>query len=327
MFEMVRVSLRHWVQAFFLALTLYGWYRLYLFVRHFDTGGATPYVPRPESVDAFLPIGALVALKNLVVNGAVDTTHPAALVLFLAIAGSAFLLRRGFCGWVCPVGAVSEGVSRVGAALGGNLSMPPWADRPLRVVKYLILAFFLKLVLLDMPAAAAREFLQSPYYKVVDAKLLDFWLSPGQLTLSFLLILLLLTLAFRNFWCRYLCPYGALLGVLASLGPSEVRRDTSKCTTCRRCSKVCPSGLQVHRKQRVRTPECMGCMSCVSACPQGALEMRVAGRRASESALAGLIVGILFASAIAARLGGYWESGVTYMENAYYIPLRAFISH
>jgi len=285
-------------------------------------------VPRPESVDAFLPIGALVALKNLALNGVMDTTHPAALVLLLAFLGTSFLLRRGICGWVCPAGTLSEAVSMAGERLlGRTLSLPSFLDSTLRLLKYLILLFFLKLVLIDMPAEAAAAFLQSPYYKVVDAKLLDFWLEPGRTTLAFLVVLLVLTLLIRNFWCRYLCPYGALLGILAMLGLAEVRREERTCTGCGRCTHACSAGIEVHTKSRVRTPECMGCMKCITTCRVGALRMSLAGRTLAPATFAALLMLLLFIPVLLAELLGYWHSGVSYAENARYIPLRDLIYH
>jgi polyferredoxin len=321
--------LRVYVQAFFVIFSIYIWYRLYLFVRHFDTGGTTPYVPRPESVDAFMPVGALVALKHLVVNRAIDVIHPAALVIFLAVLTISLLFRRGFCGWICPVGALSEAVGKVGARLfGRNFRLPPAVDVPLRLIKYLILLFFLKLVLIDMPPQAVAAFLQSPYYKVVDAKLLDFWIYPGRNTIIFVSALLLLSMLLRNFWCRYLCPYGALLGILGFIGLTGVRRDVERCNNCKLCTRVCHSSIKVHEKQVVRNPECNACFTCVDACPKGALSMSVTGfLPLRKTAYAALLLGTFFLFVIVAKLTGHWNSGISYHEYAYYIPLRSMISH
>lgn len=71
--------------------------QLGLFVRHFESGGAEAYYPRFPWVEAFLPIGALVSLKNWLVNGVIDPIHPAALVLFLTFLAMALLARKSFC--------------------------------------------------------------------------------------------------------------------------------------------------------------------------------------------------------------------------------------
>lgn len=320
--------LRVYVQAFFVLFSLYVWYRLYLFVRHFDTGGATPYVARPESVDAFMPVGALVALKHLVVNRAIDVIHPAALVILLAVLTVSLLFRRGFCGWICPVGALSEAMGRAGARIfGRNLRLPYVVDILLRSIKYLLMLFFIKIVLIDMNASAVAAFLQSPYYKVVDAKLLDFWIYPGTNTIVFVAALLLLSLAFKNFWCRYLCPYGALLGLLALAGITGVKRDAGRCNGCRVCTRVCQGNIKVHEKQVVRNPECNACFTCVDSCPRGALSVKTGPLPLSKGTYALLMLATFFLFVVVAKLTGHWDSGVSYQEYAYYIPLRSMISH
>ena len=323
-----KLDQRAFVQGFFVVLSLYLWYRFYLFVRHFDSGGAFPYVPRPNGIDAFMPVGALVALKHLVVSGVFDTVHPAALVVFLAVLAVSLLFRRGFCGWICPVGAVSDALGKLGKAIfGRNVNLPPVFDTSLRAVKYLILLFFLKLVLIDMPPQAVAAFLQSPYYKVVDAKLLDFWIHPSSGTVAFVLAMVLLSVMFRGFWCRYLCPYGALLGILALLSPSGIKRDPELCNSCGLCTRACPSRIKVHEKRRVVTPECTACFSCHEGCPRGALSMSIAGTSVSKSTFAALLLLTFFAFVAAAKATGHWESAVTYREYAHYLLLRAMITH
>ncbi len=320
------VALRRYSQIFFVLLSLYLWYKLYLFVRHFDTGGVTEYVPRPQGVDAFLPIGGLVALKHLVINNSFDRTHPVALVSLLAILAVALLYRRAFCSWICPVGALSEAISSFGRRLSLQITPPKFLHYPLLSLKYLLLLFFIKIVI-DMPAEALPAFLNSPYYKIVDAKLLDFWIHPGKLTVTFVLVIMALTVFIRNFWCLYLCPYGALLGILGVLGISRVERDENLCTHCRICELKCPYGIEVHKKQQVRIPECSGCWECVNSCPPRALKFKVAKQPVSYYTFAALVLATFLGILALAKLLGYWNSSVSYAEYAHLLPMRGFISH
>ena len=52
--------------------------------------------------------------------------------------------------------------------------------------------------------------------------------------------LVLLSIPIRGFWCRYLCPYGALLGILSLLSPQKIKRNPTTCIDCGKCAKVCP---------------------------------------------------------------------------------------
>ncbi|MGE5300526.1 MAG: 4Fe-4S binding protein, partial [Acidobacteriota bacterium] len=99
--------LRYAVQAAFLMLTLIAGYQFYNFVLHFKSPG-NPFVQRPPSVDAFLPIAGLISFKHFLFTGSIDPVHPAAFIMFVAIIAVSLLLKKGFCGWICPVGAVSQ---------------------------------------------------------------------------------------------------------------------------------------------------------------------------------------------------------------------------
>ena len=59
--------------------------------------------------------------------------------------------------------------------------------------------------------------------------------------------LVLLSLLIRGFWCRYLCPYGALLGILSLLSPQKIKRNPTTCIDCGKCAKVCPSFIKVDK--------------------------------------------------------------------------------
>ena len=320
-----RQKIRRFVQFGFFVFSIYTWWRFYLFVMHFDRG--TPFVPRPQSIDAYLPIGSLVALKNWVVNGYFDRIHPAGLVIFVSIVLTALLLRRGFCSWVCPVGTLSEWLADVGKRVfGRNFVIGGKADVALRSIKYLILLFFLNAILIGMDRYAVSAFLMSPYWAVADAKLLDFWLKPGTLTVVVTLSLVAASIFVRHFWCRYLCPYGALLGVLAIFSPAGISRDAERCNACRLCDKVCPSHIEVSTKDAVVSEECIACFECVNACPKNALNMRIFRTITPQQYLI-LLLAILFGAVIVAKLTGHWESALRYEDYAKLIPLRDYFSH
>ncbi len=99
--------LRQIVQGGFALFCIYAGYRFYQYYLWASSQSET-YVPKPPSVEAFLPISALVNLKRLVLTGQFDTIHPAGLTIFMAALVIALFLRKGFCGWICPVGFASN---------------------------------------------------------------------------------------------------------------------------------------------------------------------------------------------------------------------------
>jgi polyferredoxin len=310
------------------ALVLYSGYRFYLFTEHFASGARQ--VERPPMVDGFLPIGSLMTLKLWLAEGIFDRVHPAGLVIFASALVMSLLLRKSFCGWVCPVGALSEQVFRLGGRIfGRNLNIPKYVDYPLRSLKYLLMAFFLHVVLVKMDGAAIAAFLNTPYWKIADVRMLHFFTKMSATTMVVLSALMLLSLPFKNFWCRYLCPYGALVGILGCLSPTRITRNEDACIHCERCTRSCPSLLPVGEKKRVRSPECTGCLTCVSNCPaRGALDMALPGRRPIRPMLYAALVTVVFLGIIgAARATDHWHSDVTYEEYKALVPVAGRFEH
>ena len=227
-----------------------------------------------------MPIGALMGWKHFLATGQWDAIHPAAMVI-LAFAGiMSFLFRKSFCSWFCPVGTLSEWLWKAGERLfGRNYRIPAWLDYPLRSLKYGLLLFFVYIIA-RMATADIAHFLQSPYYRMADVKMLHFFTRMSPTTAIVLAALLMLSIFFRNFWCRYLCPYGALMGILALGSPMQIRRNQKPCVQCQRCHQVCPAHLHIHQKERILSPECSGCMDCGMVCPvPDTLVMKPPGRR------------------------------------------------
>jgi polyferredoxin len=272
-------SLRRTIQTAFLLLNLWIGAAFFLFVRHHETGGATPPVARPPGVEGWLPIAALMNLKYTVLTASLPETHVAGLLLLVAFLAMSWLLRKAFCAWLCPVGTISEWLWLGGDALFGRTWLPPrWIDVPLRGLKYLLFGLFAYAVA-SMSASDIRAFLDSPYGVIADVKMLNFFRHLGQTAAAVIGVLLLLSVVVKNVWCRYLCPYGALLGLVALASPVAIRRNAEACIDCAKCAKACPAALPVDRLARVASAECTSCLLCVTACPAaGALDL-VAGRR------------------------------------------------
>jgi len=116
----------------------------------------------------------------------------------------------------------------------------------------------------------------------------------------------------QNLWCRYLCPYGALMGFASMLSPVGIRREPDLCIDCGKCAKACPSALPVDRLITIKSAECIGCMECVAECPAaGALFMAAPRkRRVPAWAIAVGVAGIFLGIVGYARWTGHWGTDV-----------------
>ncbi len=313
------IRYRNIVQTIILLLTLAIGFQFYLYVNQAERHAAFS-IPRPPGVEGFLPIGALMGWKRFALTGKWDPVHPAAMVVLGFAAFLSLFFRKAFCGWFCPVGTLSEGLWRLGRFVTGkNRQLPRNADSWLRLVKYGLLVFF-GWVIVHMDADQISEFIRSPYYRIVDVKMLFFFTHTTRLTLAVLFLLVLLSVLFKNFWCRYFCPYGAFMGLFSFFSPTRIQRDKTRCTHCRGCERSCPAHLPIAEKIHIHSPECTGCMDCISVCPvDGALGMTTMGMlnfRWTAMKL-GLTILILYGGIVfLARITDHWQGNLSDREFA-----------
>ncbi len=307
---------------------LVGWqfYSFYLWALDSNTHS---YITRPPAVEAFLPLGALVSIKRFLLGAEFDTIHPAGLTLFIAALLISLFLRKGFCGWICPIGFASNLAEKFSTKLGILFSLPAWIDIPLLSLKYLLLGFFSYLILWQMSLEGLTDFHNSAYNLISDAKMLHFFLQPSVLAGSIMLGIILFSFVIRNFWCRYLCPYGGLLGILAIFSPFQVKRNEETCIDCKKCDRVCPASITITNRKTVRNAECIGCLECVQVCPaKNCLTLSLPGKKKNTPLLLPiLILGLFFSCTLIAQVIGHWQSAVPTEDFKRYYKMIDDIGH
>jgi polyferredoxin len=310
------------VQYLFLATVVLIGIKFTIFVSQLGNG-IRPTVTRPPGIEAFLPISSLISLKYWLVSGIFNQVHPSGLIILLMALATAVLLKRGFCSWVCPFGLLTEYLNRLHRLIfRKNVKLRAWLDYPLRSLKYLLLAFFLWAILLQMNAASLEYFIYSPYNMVADIKMLHFFTNISRFTLWVLVILVGLSILIRNFWCRYLCPYGALLGVLSFMSLFKIHRNEQTCTQCQKCTRTCPVDIKVHKTLSVISDECHACLKCVAVCPEkDTLYISATNRKAvlKPLAYAAAICLLFIGGSLAGRLTGYWQTTISTNEYLFHV--------
>lgn len=248
--------------------------------------------------DIFLRLDPLVGIAVPVAARAfIVTLIPALAVIFVAT-----LAGRIFCGWICPMGTTLDaigGLARVkrkkpthdpvprsikyillaavlaAALLGANIAF--WAS-PIPLVTRLYTLVLHPASLLSLDGALA---LTAPALQQMGLYDLQYWFPTlrSYHTVWFVAVfwfgLILLECVRPRFWCRYICPAGALLGLVS--GFSSWRRRTSKsCNACGQCAVSCPAGILYPDSSRIdasRTDnsECLTCRVCETACKRNAV--------------------------------------------------------
>lgn len=212
------------------------------------------------------PFGGVVTLYQLFTVGSfVQKISASSLVLMVLVLGLAIFFGPVFCGWVCPMGTIQEWFGKIGKRIFKkryNHFIPKKLDAVLRYLRYGLLAWVIymtamtgKLVFSDI----------DPYYA-----LFNFW--TGEVAIAGLVVLgvtLVGALFVERPWCKYACPYGALLGLTNLFRVFSIRRSESSCISCGLCSKECPMNIDVQHMTNVRNHQCISCMECTSeaVCP------------------------------------------------------------
>ncbi|MBF0625134.1 MAG: 4Fe-4S binding protein [Magnetococcales bacterium] len=235
----------------------------------------------------FLEIDPLTALAGLLTSG----TLYQGLAWSLAILISTLFLGRFFCSWICPLGILNQWLSHFANRRRPVEACQVNAYRPLYRVKYYLLAALLILAaggvlqtgLLDPIALLTRSLtvvlFPALHQAGVGVHLNQPLFHGGVLVAGLFLALLLANRFLTRFWCRVLCPLGALLGVCSGRATLRIRRDVERCSGCRKCLQFCQGGCDPHGELRVS--ECHVCMNCVASCPEGALHYGLAGAASS----------------------------------------------
>jgi polyferredoxin len=310
------------VQYLFLAVTLLIGVQFSIFVSQLEKG-LLPTMTRPPGIEAFLPISSLISFKYWLVSGIFNPIHPSGLIIFLIILSTAILLKRGFCSWVCPIGLLTEYLNRLHRLIfRKDVRIPRWLDYPLRSLKYLLLFFFLWAIIIKMNMRDLDYFIYSPYNMVADIKMLHFFKHISALAFWVLVSLLALSILIRNFWCRYLCPYGALLGGLSFISIFKIHRNENTCTQCRQCTRTCPVDIAVHKTTGVISDECHACLKCVAVCPEkNTLYFSTSTRSGILKPLvyAATICLLFLGGSIIGRFTGHWQTSISNYEYSFHV--------
>jgi polyferredoxin len=255
------IWIRRVVQIFFFALIAL------ISINHSlaDSGSGIPLLAS-ASLHALCPFGGVVTIYQVATVGTfVQKIHESAFVLMAIGFVLAILFGPVFCGWVCPLGTIQEWIAKWGRKLFKrryNHFVPARIDTVLRYARYLVLAW-----VVYVTATSGRLVFADydPYFA-----LFNFW--SGEVAWTALAILGLtfgLSLFVERPWCKYACPYGAVLGLSNLFRVFQIRRAESTCKADGACSIMCPMNIQVDSAKTVRDHQCISCLECTSeaVCP------------------------------------------------------------
>jgi polyferredoxin len=259
-------------------------------------------------MEKFCPFGGLMSFGSKLNIGTMSCSISETQVFIgLGLALMIVFVGKLFCGWLCPVGTVSEWLNKLGVRLGVSFTLKGVLDRILRLGKYVLL-FFAAYITMNSSELWCKKF--CPYFGSVSGFNVDTVLLFSLLAIAAVVIG---SIFIKKFWCKYFCFLGALSNIFAnilitgpiilvylillwvgvqvplfwlllvlvaatalteslrykffSISPFKIQRSTDSCTSCGVCNSHCPEGIEVSEQDPVTHPDCTLCLDCVKSCP------------------------------------------------------------
>ncbi len=211
-----------------------------------------PFLITSTVILGFLMGGFL--CPSLTIQNLIYRYETAYLILFLIPLVITFVFGRVYCGYVCPYGAIQELINVK------NIKIPKKADRYLKYIKYILL-----ITLPVISIIVGYEFgFEAPFKTVFN---FSFLLVPLIITIGFAFI----SIFSNRFFCRYICPYGALMGLISKISLFRLFKDED-CIKCGLCVKACPQGAMCSPGES--KSECIMCGKCIEKCPKDCLKIK-----------------------------------------------------
>lgn len=245
------------------------------------------------------PVNWFLQLDPLVAIATALTTHTLYWPLLWALVTIilTIVFGRFFCGWVCPFGALHQFVGYLGnrrKKTAQKIQLNKY--RKAQCIKYFILIFFLFMAafpslavtlqtgLLDPIPLVTRSFnlLLLPIFDraVSFVSVTARFYEGAWLIFSIFLTAILLNLLIPRFYCRFICPLGALFAVISRFAIWRIGKKQSECSNCRLCDKACEGACEPSGS--IRISECVLCFNCRDDCPDELLAYQTRPSLAGE---------------------------------------------
>jgi Polyferredoxin len=185
------------------------------------------------------------------------------LITALIIMTLTIILGRFFCGWFCTFGAVNDFIYIVSHKLFKiKFRVNKKIDSKLKYIKYVVLLFIVIVIW------TSSSFFDSYSPWSAFAGMDNIPESVVQYTAGFIILALIAigAIFIERFFCRYLCPLGAVFSVVSKLRIFKISKPTDKCGNCRLCTNNCSMGIELYKMDKVGSGECINCFKCIEIC-------------------------------------------------------------
>ncbi len=262
-------------------------------------------IEKASPIHAYCPFGALEGILTYIFSGQfIMKLYRSNFILLAIFTLLTIFFGRVFCGFFCPLWAISERLRSLGRKLWikRDLELPAKLDKYFRYIKYIVLLVIVyfsfretALVFDSYDPFSAFAHLGNEFEELIFA----------YSVLAFVVI----TAFFSKWrWCRYLCPLWAFFWIIKKLNLFKLKRDNNTCISCGICTRSCPANLKIKTEDQITHPDCISCMECVNDCPKNSLDIYILGKKIKKQTFIWLVVGIFFISLGLVTLTPIWQT-------------------
>lgn len=222
-------------------------------IRHQIVGGGPQGAP---PIDSYCVFGGIETLFSWILKGEfLLKTNTSNIILLLATLTITIFMGAVFCGWICPLGAIQEFLNSLGKKIfGKSFNIPEKFDQIMRSSKYILLTL---IVLMTIKTGKL-------WFEGYDPFKAFFHFKFDTLAYIILISFSLLALFIKRFWCKYLCPLGAIIFPLSRFGIINLQKTEDKCNECTHCDTSC--SMDVKPSESISKTECIKCLNCMEKC-------------------------------------------------------------
>lgn len=232
------------------------------------------------------------------------TSYLSQIVGILALFPVTLLFGRFFCGWMCAFGSMGDFLYFVGSKFRKKpLQVPEAVDTSAKAIKYILLAaligFFWNQSVIDLNGTNPWDAF-GVLATVTQVPDLAYAWQNFAIGVVLLVLIMMGSVFIERFFCRYLCPLGAMFAIIARLRIFKIVKPSKDCGSCTLCTKKCAMGIPLYKNEKVSSGECINCMKCVSGCPRKNVHAEVTGQDIQP-----ILVGTF---AVAVMTGAYYTT-------------------
>jgi polyferredoxin len=215
-----------------------------------------------RNAEAWCPMGGVECLYGYVLNGTMICSLAATnFFALIAVLVMTIIFKRIFCGYICPLGAISEFLRAAAKKIGFKQFKIPYSiDKILSLLKYPALAVMLFFTW-KLATLVVRD--TDPCFAILGFGGEEETMGAYIAFAVFVIAAFLISMPF----CRWLCPFAAVMSIFSKISFFKIFRNTESCTDCKVCSRNCPMGIEVHSVKTVNASNCISCMECIDSCP------------------------------------------------------------